>query len=128
MLRSAAAVACLLIVLLAGCGGDDDDSGLVYRDPQRPIMVEEGMSFTIEFSVNAGVGFDWEAVRPRSSGPVELKDTEVEYPEEERAGDSGDKRFVYEAKQAGSEALVFRKLYRGDQQEVRTVTVRVRDK
>lgn len=128
MLRSAAAVACLLLALLAGCGGDGDDDGPVFVDPQRPFTVEEGMTFSIEFSVNAGVGFEWEAVRPKSSGPLELKETKVEYPEEERAGDSGTKRFVYEAKQAGSEALVFRKLYRGDQQEVRTVTVRVSDK
>jgi predicted secreted protein len=118
----------LLALASAGCGGDgDDDSGIVFQDPRRPVAVEKGMTFSIEYSVNAGVGTDWEVVEPRASGPVELERTDVDYPDEEREGDSGRKRFVFEAKRTGSEAVVFRKLYRGDQQEVRTVTMQVRE-
>ena len=121
-----AAVAAL--ALLPGCSdGNGGGSGLVYRDPKRPIGVESGMRFTVEFSVNAGVGIDWELVPPRRDGPVALEETEVDYPEEQREGDSGTKRFVFEAKDPGSEAVVFRKLYRGDTQETRSVTVNVRD-
>lgn len=114
------------LALLTGCGGDD--SGLTFEDPKGTVTVERGMGFTFEFSVNAGVGFNWEA-QPLPGGPklVEAKGTEVDYPDEDREGDSGVKRFAFEAGETtGSQTLVFRKLYRGDQQELRTITVEVR--
>ena len=128
MLRLTAAVACiaLLAVTLASCN-DGDDSGLVFKDPKGTVEVEEGMTFSLEFSVNAGVGFDWEPVGvPSGVALVRLEDTVVDYPDEERAGDSGKKRFVFKAERTGRQALVFRKLFRGDEQERRTVHVQIR--
>ena len=118
-------VALAALALVAGC--DDDGSGVVFKDPKGTVDVEKGMTFSLEFRVNAGVGFDWEAVgTPPGVALVELKDTKVDYPDEERAGDSGTKRFVYEAKGTGRQTLVFRKLFRGDHQERRTLTVEIR--
>jgi predicted secreted protein len=127
MLARATALAFVTLVLLAGCGGGDGGEGMVFEDPRGSVAVERGSRFTFEFSVNAGVGIDWEAVGvPAGVALVELKDTEVDYPHEQRAGDSGRKRFVYEATGTGRQALVFRKLYRGDLDERRTITVNIR--
>ncbi len=116
-----------LALLLAGCGGDDD-SGLTFEEPKGTVNVERGMEFTFEFSVNASVGFDWEAVGvPRGVALVEPKGTEVHYPNPDSIGDSGVKRFRYKAgHEAGHQTLVFRKLYRGDPQERRTITLEIR--
>ena len=62
---------------------------------------------------------------PAGVALVELKETEVEYPEEERAGDSGVKRFTYEALRPGRQTLVFRRLFRGDPDERRTLNVTI---
>jgi predicted secreted protein len=129
MLARAAALALAALALVAGCGGDDNggDQGIVFEDPRGSVDVETGARFTFEFSVNAGVGVDWEAVGvPAGVALVELKDTEVEYPDEQRAGDSGKKRFVYDAKGPGRQVLVFRKLYRGDLDERRPIAVNIR--
>lgn len=112
--------------LLAGCDGGDD-SGLVFEDPKGTVEVERGMEFAFEFSVNAGVGFDWEAVGPGRARHAELTGTDVEYPEEEREGDSGVKRFRFRASDSGGrDALVFRRIYRGDPEERRAITLVVR--
>jgi hypothetical protein len=51
----------------------------------------------------------------------------VHYPNPDSAGDSGVKRFTYEAgDRAGNQTLVFRRLYRGDQEELRTISLEVR--
>lgn len=116
----------VLALLLAGCGGDD--SGLTFEDPKGTIGVERGMEFTFEFSVNASVGFDWKA-EPLPGGEklVKPKGTDVHYENPDSAGDSGVKRFRFEAgDRAGSQTLVFRRLYRGEPKELRTVTVEVR--
>jgi predicted secreted protein len=123
--RSSLLAALAALVLLAGCD-TGDDSGLVFKDPKGAVDVEEGMTFSLEFSVNAGVGYDWKAVAVPAPALVELKETKVDYPDEQREGDSGKKRFVFEAKRTGRQTLMFRKLYRGDQQERRTVTVVIR--
>ena len=112
--------------LLGGCDAGDD-SGLVFKDPKGTVGVERGMEFTFELSVNAGVGFDWEAVDPNRLKHAELTGTDVEYPEEEREGDSGVKRFRFRASDTpGDDTIVLRKLYRGDQQERRSITLEVR--
>ncbi len=128
MLRPAAVLIALALLLgFAACGDEDGAEGLTFEDPKGSIDVERGMTFTLEFSVNAGVGFDWEPVGvPSGVALVELKDTRVDYPDEERAGDSGVKRFVYEAKATGRQTLVFHRLFRGDLDERRTLTVNVR--
>jgi predicted secreted protein len=113
------------LALLAGCDLGDD-SGLVFEDPKGTIEVEEGMTFSLEFSVNAGVGFDWMPVASATEGPVAYEGSEVEYPSGNRAGDSGRKRFTYEARSSGTRRLAFRHLFRGDVKETRTVTVEVR--
>jgi predicted secreted protein len=117
----------LALAFLAGCN-DGDGSGLVFKDPKGSIDVEQGMTFSLEFRVNAGVGFDWEPVAapPGQAALLKLEDTVVDYPDEDRAGDSGTKRFVYRAERSGRQTLVFRKLYRGDAQERRAVNVQIR--
>ena len=127
MRRIAAAALVALALLLAGCDSGDD-SGLVFKDPKGTVDVERGMEFTLEFNVNAGVGYDWEQVGvPRELSLVEPKGTDVEYPEEEREGDSGVKRFKYQAgDRTGRQTLVFRRLFRGDVDERRTITVVMR--
>jgi predicted secreted protein len=126
--RRLLAAALLALALLAACGGDGDGGdGMVFEDPRGTVEVEKDTRFSLEFTVNAGVGFDWEPVGvPAGVALVELAETKVDYPDEERAGDSGKKRFVYEAKGSGRQTLLFRKLYRGDPQERRTITVNIR--
>jgi predicted secreted protein len=129
VLRVAAVAACIALLALAltSCN-DGDGSGLVFKDPKGSIDVEEGMKFSLEFSVNAGVGYDWEPVvsPPGQAEILKLEDTVVDYPDEEREGDSGKKRFVYRAERSGKQTLVFRRLFRGDEDQRRTVTVSVR--
>jgi predicted secreted protein len=126
-MRRALALSFVSVALLAGCGGGDG-AGLTFEDPKGTVDVERGMEFTLEFSVNASVGFDWEAVGvPRGVALVEPKGTDVHYENPDNAGDSGVKRFKYEAgDQAGRQTLVFRHLYRGDLKERRTITVVIR--
>ena len=126
-MKLAIVVALAALALLAGCGGGDDGAGVVFKDPKGTVDVEKGMTFTFELSVNAGVGFDWEPVGlPTGVALVELKETKVDYPDEERAGDSGVKRFVYEAKRTGRQTIVLRHLFRGDEKERRTIHVNIR--
>ena len=125
-MRRALRTALAALAFLAGCDSGDD-SGLVFKNPKGTIDVEKGMTFTLELTVNSGVGFDWEPVGvPTGVALVELKDTEVDYPDEERAGESGKKRFVYEAKGTGRQAIVLRHIFRGDEQERRTILVNIR--
>ena len=122
-MRRALLLGLAALALLAGC--DDDTSGIVFKDPKGEIDVEKGMQFTLEFSVNASVGYDWVPVTPDPRGPVRFRSTSTEY-EGDRDGDSGSKFFVYEATATGEARIELRKLFRGDQQERRTITVRVR--
>ena len=127
-MRTLALIAALAaLALIAGCG-DDGGPGVTFEDPKGTVDVQRGMEFTLEFSVNASVGFDWKAVGvPSGLALVEPKGTEVHYPNPDSIGDSGVKRFRYEAGDApGRQTLVFRRLYRGDQQERRTITVVIR--
>ena len=112
------------LALLAGC--DDEGDGIVFKDPKGTIDVEKGMKFTLEFSVNASVGYDWVPVAPDPNGPVRFRSSSVDYPNEDRAGDSGSKFFVYEATATGEARIELRKLFRGDQQERRRITVKIR--
>ncbi|MEA2475732.1 MAG: Chagasin family peptidase inhibitor [Thermoleophilaceae bacterium] len=107
--------------LLAGCGGGGD--GLVFKDPRGTQTVEKGMQFSLEFTVNGGVGFDWVQVPARAGGVLEPVGTKTSYPSENRAGESGTKRFAYRAVRAGRQTLVFRHYFRSDPKESRTVTV-----
>ena len=114
------------LALLAGCGGDEESTGIVFEDPKGSIDVEQGMRFTVELSVNASVGYDWVPEVPDSAGPVLLRGTKADYPSEDRDGDSGIKQFLYETTRTGRGRIVLRKLFRGDQQERRTIVVNVR--
>lgn len=128
-MRAALLAAVAALALLAGCGdGDGDGSGLVFKDPKGIVSVERGMEFTFEFSVNASIGYDWEQVGvPRELSLVKLTDTEVHYPNPDSIGDSGVKRFKYEAgERSGRQTLVFRRLYRGDLNERRSITIEIR--
>ena len=126
-MRLALAAALAALALLAGCGdGKNAAEGIVFEDPKGAIDVETGMTFTIELSVNASVGYDWRAAALPAGAPVELKDTRVHYDNPDSIGDSGVKRFVYEAKRPGRQAILLRRSFRGDPQERRTVTVTIR--
>jgi predicted secreted protein len=117
-------VAVAALALLGGC--DDEGQGIVFKDPKGTIDVEKGMKFTLEFSVNASVGYDWVPVAPDPTGPVRFRSSSTDYPNEESIGSSGSKFFVYEATETGEARIELRKLYRGDQQERRRIVVRVR--
>ena len=75
-MRRTLVLALAALALLAGC--DDEGDGIVFKDPKGTIEVEKGMKFTLEFSVNAGVGYDWVPVAPDPTGPVRLRSTSVE--------------------------------------------------
>jgi predicted secreted protein len=123
--RTVLAAALMALALLAGC--DDEGDGVVFKDPKDPIQVERGMQFTLEFTVNASVGTEWVPVTPPTTGPVVLKSSKVDYPDEQRDGDSGKKRILYEAQRTGTQTIELRKLFRGDLEERRRIVVRVAD-
>jgi predicted secreted protein len=123
VVRAPLAALLAALALLAGC--DDEGDGIVFKDPREPIRVERGMEFTLELTVNAGVGIEWVPVTPPLDGPVVLKSTKVVSPEGNRDGDSGKKRLVYEAKRAGTQTIELHRLFRGDRQERRRIRVTV---
>ena len=123
MRRALAAAAIGAALAMGGCGGDDVKT---FTDPHGEIEVDEGKTFAIELRVNAGVGYDWKAVGlPSGIALVELKKTSVDYPDEDRAGDTGTKRFEYEALARGIQTITFQRLFRGEPDERRTVNVSI---
>jgi predicted secreted protein len=120
---AAALAAAALLMTVAGCGGDDVKT---FEDPHGKIEVKNGERFALQFTVNSGVGYDWRAVGlPAGVALVQLKKTSVHYPDEERAGESGDKRFEYEAKGVGEQTLTFVRNFRGKDDERRAVVVSI---
>ena len=108
---------------LAGCGGDDVKT---FKDPRGRIEVDKGKDFAIEFRVNSGVGVDGQAVGlPTGLALVELRKTSTHYPDDNHAGESGDKRFLYHARARGIQTITFRKFFRGKLEERRSLNVSI---
>jgi predicted secreted protein len=121
--RALAVAAVAAALVGAGCGGDGVET---FEDPHGKIEVGQGDRFAIELSVNASVGYDWRAVPdPTGVRIVELRKTSVDYPDEERAGDSGVKRFEYRANARGIQTVEFQRFFRGKPDEKRSVNVDV---
>ena len=112
----------LAAAVLAGC-----DGGKTFEDPRGRLEVEPGASFTVEFSTNPSVGYDWRLDRrPGAGSAVEYRSTSVEVDDPESDGSSAQKRFEFRAPRSGTTTLRFTKLYRGDVEERRRLPVQVR--
>jgi len=120
--RTVTLAALFAVLTLGGCFSGD--GGLVFKDPKGTQTVEKGMKFSLEFTVNGSVGYDW-VQTPARGGVLEPQGTTTHYPDEDRAGSSGTKRFAYRAARPGRQTLTFRHYFRGDPQESRSVTVLV---
>jgi predicted secreted protein len=108
------------LALLGGCGGGSD---VAVKNSTGTQTVEKGTKFSFEFTVNGSVGFDWVQVPAPAGGVLQPEGTKTSYPSDDRAGESGTKRFTYRAARAGRETLVFRHYFRSDPKESRSVTV-----
>jgi predicted secreted protein len=118
----ALAVAALLL-LVAGCGGGGGSNS--FKNPHGTIDVKKGDEFRIEFTVNGGVGFDWALIPRLEQSILTPAKITTYYPSDNRAGESGTKRFTFTAKASGRETLVFQHVFRGAPRERRTVVVDV---
>lgn len=119
-MRSAGAL--LLLVLAAALGGCGDAT-TSRHDPRGTIEVAEGEKLDLSFTINPGVGYNWELQNPPRGGPLVYTGTDTSGFEDDRAGDSGDRHFRFEARANGPTTLRFRRDYRGDIVERRAVTV-----
>jgi predicted secreted protein len=125
MRRTLALAAAGAALVLAGCGGALP--GKIFKDPHGTIEVRKGAAFAIQLEVNSGVGFDWRLIPLRiERSPLEEKESETSYPDENRAGQSGRKLFHFVATQPGRQTLVFEHVFRGRPRERRHVVVVIR--
>jgi predicted secreted protein len=115
--------AATLLLLAVGCGGGG--SGNTFKNPHGTIEVKKGDEFRLEFTVNSGVGFDWALIPRLEHSILTPAAISTYYPSENRAGESGTKRFTFKAKQSGRETLVFQHVFRGEPKERRTIVVDV---
>jgi predicted secreted protein len=111
-----------LLLLIAGCGGGD---GNTFKNPHGTIHVKKGAEFRVEFTVNSGVGFDWAQIPRLERSILSPAKITVDYPDENRAGQSGTKTFTYTAERTGQETVVFQHVFRGQPRERRTIVVDV---
>ena len=123
-MRYALALAAVALLLLAaGCG--DGGSGNTFKNPHGTIDVKKGDEFRLEFTVNSSVGFDWALIPRLEHSILTPAAISTSYPSENRAGESGIKRFTFTAKETGRETLVFQHSFRGTPKERRTVVIDV---
>jgi predicted secreted protein len=124
-MRVAAALAVVLALALtgAGCGGGGSS---IHDDPHGTIDVKTGDVFTLAFTVNAGVGYEWQVI-PFDFDPAKVKllSNKAVYPDEKRAGASGQRRFRFRATTAGIQTLVFQHYFRGKPTDRRTLRIDV---
>jgi predicted secreted protein len=110
-----------LAVALPGCGET------TFENPTGPVEVSKGDSFVLEFTVNAGVGIDWDLdERPPAGAAVGHVDTTLADQEDEDGG-SAHKRFKFKASRTGTAELGFTEDYRGDARRRRSIRVQVTD-
>lgn len=122
--RLALAAVAVVALLPAGCG-DGDSGNTTFEDPHGTVEVQKGDEFRLKFTVNSGVGFDWVQVPRLEESILSTARISVDYPDEERAGESGTKTFTYTAKRTGRETVVFQHVFRGQPKERRTLVVDV---
>jgi predicted secreted protein len=122
--KRALAAALLGAALAAGCGGDRVKT---FKDPHGRIEVDRGKRFAVELRVNSGVGYDWKFVGlPTGIALVQLEKTTIDYPDEDRAGENGTKRFEFRTKDArGIQTISFQRYFRGKRDEHRSVNVAI---
>ncbi|HKP91316.1 MAG TPA: protease inhibitor I42 family protein [Thermoleophilaceae bacterium] len=116
----------LAVVLLLG-GGCGVGGPTIFENPRGTIGVTKGDEFVIELRVNASVGYDWQLV-PFDFEPtkVDLVKTETIYPDDNRAGQSGKRRYRFKATTVGRQTLVFQRVFRGKPTRRRVLTIEVR--
>jgi len=110
-----------LCAVVAGCG----DGNREFANPRGTIEVGEGERFTLAFTINPGVGYDWELVGRRPTGVVRYGGRTAEPGEPETAGGSATSRFAFEAAARGTRRVIFLHRYRGRVVERRIISVRV---
>jgi predicted secreted protein len=120
---AAPAVAAVL-ALLAGCGGG---GAKVYENPHGTIGVKKGDEFTLQLVVNSGVGYDWQLIPFDIDSPkLQLLKTQTVYPSEDRAGESGKKRFRFRATRIGRQVLIFQHYFRSSPTDRRVLRIDVK--
>jgi predicted secreted protein len=122
-IRLAPALAVALIAV-GGCGAGGPK---LFHNPHGTIGVDKGDEFTIAMVVNSGVGYDWQLV-PFDLDPtkVDLLKTQTVYPSDNRAGESGERRYRFRATTVGRQVLVFQHFFRGKATDRRVLRVDVR--
>ena len=114
-----------MTLALAGCGG----SGIkTFDDPHGTLEVGTKSRFAVDMKVNASVGYDWLLIPTIEfeSAPVTLAKTSVDYPNDNRAGQSGTKRFEFRTTGRGRATIIFQHTFRGAPRDRRVLTVDVR--
>ena len=113
-----------LLLMLGACGASGPK---LYEDPHGTIGVSRGGEFTVQLKVNAGVGYDWQLVPfDFERTKVDLVKTETIYSDENRAGESGKRRYRFKATAVGHQTLVFQRFFRGKLVGRRVLTIEVR--
>jgi predicted secreted protein len=119
-----AALALTVVLAAAGCGGSGPQ---VFENPHGTIGVKKGDEFTLQLVVNSGVGFDWQLIPFDIDTPkLQLLKTQTVYPNDNRAGESGKKRFKFRATRIGRQVLIFQHYFRSTPRDRRVVRVDVR--
>jgi predicted secreted protein len=120
---AALAVGAALAAGAAGCGG----GSTTYVNPHGTIGVKRGDEFTLQFKVNASIGFDWQVIPFGLELPkVELLKTQTSYPDDHRAGESGTRRYRFRATKVGRQVLIFQHFFRSQPQERRVLRIDVK--
>jgi predicted secreted protein len=124
-MRRVLALLVAVAALVAGCGVGGPK---LIDDPHGTIGVKKGDEFTLQFTVNSGVGVDWQLVPFDFGEPtkVDLVKTETVHPDDNRAGESGKRRFRVKAKAVGRQTLVLQRFFRGRPTERRVLTIDVK--
>ncbi|MEA2352260.1 MAG: Chagasin family peptidase inhibitor [Thermoleophilaceae bacterium] len=121
-MRRALGLVLAALLLVAGCSGGASNA---FKNPHGTLHVKKGDEFRIEFVVNSGVGFDWVMIPRLERSILTAPAITTFYPDENRAGQSGTKRFTFRASATGTETVIFQHVFRGKPRERRVLTVDV---
>ena len=105
-----------------GCGSGERE----FPNPRGTIEVGEGQRFSLAFTINPGVGYDWDLGQKRPTLGLRYGGRTVQRSDPGTAGGSAISRFEFEAAARGSHRLAFVHRYRGRVVERRVIAVRVR--
>ncbi len=124
-IRTMAATVIAVVVLLAACGNDDGDSandvtstteastttaetsgdGDDFTNPDEPIDVTVGETFTISLESNPTTGYAWEFAEPLDESILESRGSEYEADQPQAVGSGGTEHFSFEAVGEGSTTI-----------------------